>query len=466
MKTNKTQKILFLCYANDIATEKRVLAHEANMIQAALQRGGARRFELVTRLAGQLDELVRVLCEVEPTVLHISGHGQPAGTSLAARSGSSLHSPGPQAWFTQPAEYSQLCAGPASFVADAGSECALDQALQSVKLVFLDACYSQMHADALLPHVDCVVGTSAALADTEAARKFTSGLYSALEAQESVAAAYQRAFDIVNQKNEGGKEPPELKVRDGVDADRLILTASGAAPKKSKVDALLDALTEQATSEDLQPVAYFVGECVARRQSSTLARFHGRAQQLRRRAKPTSWHRGFAEALAAYLEGYFAEVEPAAQREKLAREVAENALWREILYALRETRGLNQGDIGRQIAASTPGVASSKASISNALDDLRIRELVEYVPGKPDRREKIHSLTLRGRELLEEPVISAARTQTESGDTGAGSTAADSILATEDNAQTRSVGDSEMDPERSQPSTTQRLPSEPPAAEG
>jgi hypothetical protein len=174
------------------------------------------------------------------------------------------------------------------------------------------------------------------------------------------------------------------------------------------IETLLDALTVRATPDDLRPIAHFLGECVVRRQTETLARFHARARQLRRVAEPGSWHRGFADSLTAYLDGFFAELEPTIQREKLAREVAEQALWRAILHTLRDGRSLNQGAIREWIAMHTAGVATSKSAISIALEDLRVRELVEYVPGATDRRERIHSLTMRGRELLGEPTVAAA----------------------------------------------------------
>jgi hypothetical protein len=66
-------------------------------------------------------------------------------------------------------------------------------------------------------------------------------------------------------------------------------------------------------------------------------------QQLRRLSKPESWHRGFADALAAYLEGYFAEVEPTVPRERLAREVAENALSEQVCVVRLVGRALLTG---------------------------------------------------------------------------------------------------------------------------
>jgi hypothetical protein len=217
---------------------------------------------------------------------------------------------------------------------------------------------------------------------------------------------------------------PQLRVRDGVDASRFIVTADRPARTGPTVETMLDAFTVHTPPDELRPITYFLGECVARRQTSTLSRFHARARQLRRLSDPGSWHRGFADGLTAYLDGYLAEHEPALQREALAREVAGHELWREILHALRDDRALSQVAIGERVGERAPGVASSKPVISVALEDLRVRELVEYIPGKTDRRERIHSLTMRGRELLSEPIVSSALVKPVSDDASIDSMAA------------------------------------------
>ena len=66
---------------------------------------------------------------------------------------------------------------------------------------------------------------------------------------------------------------------------------------------------------------------------------------------------------------------------------------------------MSQLAVGRRIRERAPGVASSKSAISTAFEDLRVRELVEYVPGEVDRRKRIHSLTARGLELVADPTV-------------------------------------------------------------
>lgn len=407
------QRILYLP-ACPTGTERLALDHELEVraIQAELDRSGSRgRLELVTRRVARQHDLIRELHELKPTVVHFSGHGTPNGArqspSVEALPRNGIGEPDPPGnegrhglAFQRPADQAQL-------VSTAALEETFRAAGASVRLVVLNACYTDEQANALLHDVDCVIGTHATIRD-DAAMKFASGLYSSLGEGESVAAACRRGLAAISAEGMGDGERPRLRVRDGIDANQLVLTANRPASTTPTGEALLEALTVRATPDELRPIAHFLGECVARRQIPTLAQFHARARQLRRLSEPGSWHRGFADGLTAYVDGYLAELEPAVQREKLAREIASHALWREILYTLRDDRALNQVAIGERVAARAPGVASSKSAISIALEDLRVRELVEYEPGKVDRRERIHSLTLRGRELLSEPVLSSA----------------------------------------------------------
>jgi len=60
----------------------------------------------------------------------------------------------------------------------------------SVKLVVLNACYSESAAEALLAHVDCVVGMAGSIHD-DAARSFAIGFYGGLGERASAEAAHK-----------------------------------------------------------------------------------------------------------------------------------------------------------------------------------------------------------------------------------------------------------------------------------
>jgi hypothetical protein len=91
-----------------------------------------------------------------------------------------------------------------------------------VKLVVLNACYSEAQARALLAHVDCVVGMGGSISN-DAARNFATGFYGGMGECESIAAAYQQGRAAIGLEGLPDGEQLQLKVRDGIDADQLVL---------------------------------------------------------------------------------------------------------------------------------------------------------------------------------------------------------------------------------------------------
>ena len=92
----------------------------------------------------------------------------------------------------------------------------------SVKLVVLNACYSDVQAEALRAHVDCIVGMSGAIID-DAARNFAIGFYGGLGERESIAAAFRQGCAAISLEGLRDSDRPQLRVRDGVDATKLVL---------------------------------------------------------------------------------------------------------------------------------------------------------------------------------------------------------------------------------------------------
>src|SRR6185436_10341921 len=196
----KKHVILFLA-ANPPGTDRLALDREARSIHAELRRSGYRdRFDLVTRWAAEPHDLLRELRELKPTVVHFSGHGRQDGL-----------------FFQSPTGDARLVS-PAAVVETFGVAGA------SVRLVVLSACYSEVTAAALIVHVDCVVGMSGLLPDNMA-KAFASGFYGALGDQESVRAAYQHGNAAISLEGLSESNCPQLRVRSGIDAAQLVLTA-------------------------------------------------------------------------------------------------------------------------------------------------------------------------------------------------------------------------------------------------
>ncbi|HWO25673.1 MAG TPA: hypothetical protein VNO30_43340 [Kofleriaceae bacterium] len=190
----------------DPQARRGALDQEASAIRKELRLSGYRdRFELVTRWAAEPLDLLRELRALKPTVVHFSGHG--------GRDGLFFQAPGGEAQGVSAAAIAE------TFGAAGGS----------VRLVVLSACYGEAAAEALLAHVDCVVGMSGVLRD-DLARVFAIGFYGALGEQESVAAAYRHGSAAISLEGLADTDRPQLTVRAGADAAGIVLAAAAAAP--------------------------------------------------------------------------------------------------------------------------------------------------------------------------------------------------------------------------------------------
>ncbi|MEO7730253.1 MAG: WD40 repeat domain-containing protein [Kofleriaceae bacterium] len=197
--------ILFMA-ANPAGTDARALAEQARAIQGELERTGHRdRFVFETRWAAQPLDLLRDMVKLKPTVVHFCG---------GRLSGSSGSAPAAGVYFQGPDGRAQLVSGEAL--------ARVFDAVGAVKLVVLDACYSEPHADAIAAHVDCVVGMTGGIVD-QAATSFSIGLYGGLGEGESIAAAFKQGRAAIGMTGIGDPGQPQLRVRHGVDARRLVL---------------------------------------------------------------------------------------------------------------------------------------------------------------------------------------------------------------------------------------------------
>lgn len=163
----------------------------------------------------------------------------------------------------------------------------------------------------------------------------------------------------------------------------------------SNFEQLLATLHVGSSRDELREVGLFLGRCVNARDSETLEHFYDRLRSVLRAAEPGTFVANIAETMVAFLDGYFASIEETVRQERLVREIAAIPLWHHIVHALSAHGELNQSALREEIARHDSTVASSKSAISVALDELRVREVVETIPGE-DRRERLHSLSFDG----------------------------------------------------------------------
>jgi len=220
----KKHTILFLA-AHPSGTDRLALDREARGIQVELERSGYRdQFRFETRWAVEPLDLLRELRKLKPTVVHFSGHGVHVAGQCGqerARRDIALEPRGSEQ------RYGLLFQAPdgcAQVVSTSAITETFGVAGASVRLVVLNACYTDGQAEALLAHVDCVVGIGSSIHD-DTARSFAIGFYGGLGERASIAAAYKHGCAAISLEGLLDREHPQLKVRAGVNASQLVLAA-------------------------------------------------------------------------------------------------------------------------------------------------------------------------------------------------------------------------------------------------
>ena len=212
----RTRKHTILCLTSDSseADGSIQLGRQASAIRNELERSCARgQFEVVTQLAAEPMDLLRVLRKLKPTVVYFVSSGL---ETTESRPGQVLAGDRFEGLFFRGR------GGRPQFLSPSSVEETFGAAGQSVRLVVLSGCYVDLQAEALLRHVDCVVGTRGTV-QPEATQAYAVGFMGAIGDHESVAAAHKQACAAINLEGLGGGEPPQMKVRPGVDASKLVL---------------------------------------------------------------------------------------------------------------------------------------------------------------------------------------------------------------------------------------------------
>ena len=194
-------KILLLA-ANPLASPRLTIDEEVRAIENKVCSSKLRdAVQFRTRWATRPGDLQQALLEEDPAVVHFSGHG---GGTL----GLVLHSEdGTDESLVSSAAVAQL------FAVLKGN----------IRLVVLNACYSEEQARAIVEKIDFVVGMAVSIGD-DAAVVFAAAFYRGLAYGKSV----QTAFDLgLNQLQLMGlkedEDVPVLLIREGVDATAATL---------------------------------------------------------------------------------------------------------------------------------------------------------------------------------------------------------------------------------------------------
>jgi hypothetical protein len=163
----KSLRILFL--AADPSNESRLrLGEELREIQEKLQLAKFREmFDLQARLSARPQDIAQALLDIQPNIVHFSGHGTANGElCFENQNGSSFPIP-------------------ASTLSDL-----FEQFTDSINCVIMNACYSEIQANTIAKHINFVIGMNTAIGD-KAAIAFTIGFYQAVGAGRTIDDAYK-----------------------------------------------------------------------------------------------------------------------------------------------------------------------------------------------------------------------------------------------------------------------------------
>ena len=232
-----TVKILFL-EANPAETEGLALGVELREIRKKIKASRGRdRFELLWEPAFQVGSLQTLLVDHEPQIVHFSGHGERLSGGGGSGSRGALRPPRPAAPTVAAPTVSALVAhddadGPALLEAEPLAR-AFEILGRQVRVVVLNACYSDDVAAALVQRVDVVLGMADAI-DDQSAVEFSATFYGMLASGKSVQDAFDAAKNQLALKDLPDAQVPRLRQR--VPAAGVIFAALDATPTASTAD--------------------------------------------------------------------------------------------------------------------------------------------------------------------------------------------------------------------------------------
>jgi hypothetical protein len=202
-------KILFLA-ANPLGTSRLALDEEIRAIVEKIQLSTHRdAVELISAWAVRPDDLLQVLNQHQPHIVHFSGHGSPSGELVLV-----------DAYGTPKAVGARALTALFSTLKD------------NIRLVVLNACYSRIQAEAITDVIDSVIGMNEAIGD-EAALIFAASVYRAIGFGRSLQEAFEQGKTALMLEGIDEEETPELLVRTGVDSTRLVLLSTLSSHKNA-----------------------------------------------------------------------------------------------------------------------------------------------------------------------------------------------------------------------------------------
>lgn len=184
-------KILVLA-ANPSSTSALQLDEEIREIRTRIRTSEHRDLlQIDARLAARPNDIIQAIFEDEPDIIHFSGHGSDTGKLLFQDDSGNVMS-------VSPAALTSL----------------MKAVRVKVRLVFLNACYSNHQADIIGEEIDFVVGMSDSVSDG-AAIQFAGAFYSALGFGRTITESFEIARSALLLNGIMEEDTPKLQARTG-----------------------------------------------------------------------------------------------------------------------------------------------------------------------------------------------------------------------------------------------------------
>ena len=194
MESERQTCVALLFAANPKGTARLALDEEVREIETKIRAAEHRdTLKLISKWAVRPDDLLQALNQYNARIVHFSGHGSPSDEIILTND-----------------------QGEAKPVSKAALSSLFKTLRGDVRLVILNACFSQTQAEAIAEHIDCTIGMSKAIGD-KAAIKFAASVYRAIGFGKSVQDAFDQGITAILLEGIPEENTPQLLCRKGVD---------------------------------------------------------------------------------------------------------------------------------------------------------------------------------------------------------------------------------------------------------
>lgn len=192
-------KVLFLA-ANPTDTPSLMLAEENRLLMAKIRSSENRAsLDVVSQWAVTTDDLIQYLNVYQPQIVHFSGHGGALGEII-------LHDE----------------KGFAKTISVKAIKSLFKTLKDNIRVVILNACYSQPQAESVTELIDCAIGMKTNV-DDKAAITFSASFYRAIGFGRSIQEAYEQGVTALLLEGFEESNIPELTMKEGVDPAKMYL---------------------------------------------------------------------------------------------------------------------------------------------------------------------------------------------------------------------------------------------------